>query len=86
MDFIIVIVIMDNDDESPGSFHHHQKGMDRSDIYEAELAELSELLNIESEEKEIGALGWVNAGSVLLAQKECRKRTRFVGSGGKEVS
>lgn len=47
---------MDNDDESPGSFHHHQKGMDRSDIYEAELAELSELLNIESEEKEIGAL------------------------------
>ena len=41
----------------PGRHHHHhhhrhQEGMDKGDMYEAELAVLSALLNTESEEKE----------------------------------
>lgn len=56
-------------------YHHHQEGMDRGDIYEVELAELSDQLNIESEEKEraggiLGFLVWVNAGSSKGTQEK----------------
>lgn len=49
--------------------------MDRGDIYEVELAELSDQLNIESEEKEraggiLGFLAWVNAGSSKGTQEK----------------
>lgn len=49
--------------------------MDKGDIYEAELAVLSALLNIESEEKEraegiLGFLAWVNARKHATCSKK----------------
>lgn len=49
--------------------------MDKGDIYEAELAVLSALLNIESEEKEraegiLGFLAWVNARKHAICSKK----------------
>ena len=57
--------------------------MDRGDLYEVQLAEFSDQLNIESEEKGRLRASWgfwlgKMPGSTLLAQKESWKRNRVV--------
>lgn len=58
--------------------HHHQEGIDRGDGYGVELAEFSDQLNIESEEKEraegiLGFLTWVNAWKYATCSKEMQE-------------
>ena len=55
--------------------------MDRGDMYEAQLAELRDQLNTESEEEERLRASWgfclgEMPGSMLLAQKESQERNR----------
>lgn len=58
--------------------------MDRGDIYEVELVEFSDQLNIESEEKErvkgiLGFLVWVNVWKYVICLKGRQEKKQFFG-------
>lgn len=58
--------------------------MDRGDIYEVELVELSDQLNTESEEKErakgiLGFLAWVNAWKHATCSKGRQEKKQLFG-------